>query len=60
MTVSKLAKVLGLTKGGIKVYKTLIRKSSKQQQLGKELREYLLKSDSEAEEKVSVSPDFAA
>jgi hypothetical protein len=41
-------------------YKTLIRKSSKQQQQGKELREYLLKSDSEAEETVSVSPDFGA
>jgi len=34
--------------------------SSKQQQMGKELREYLLKSDSEAEETVSVSPDFGA
>lgn len=41
-------------------YKTLIRKSGKQQQLGKELREYLLKSDSEAEQTFSVSPDFAA
>jgi len=28
--------------------------------MGKELREYLLKSDSEAEETVSVSPDFGA
>jgi hypothetical protein len=60
MTVSKLHKVLGLTRGGIKVNKTLIRKSSKQQQLGKELREYLLKSDSEAEETVSVSSDLSA
>jgi hypothetical protein len=41
-------------------YKTLLRNSSKQEQLGNELREYLLKSDSEAEETVSVSPDFGA
>jgi hypothetical protein len=31
-----------------------------QQQMSKELRKYLLKSDSEEEEKVSVSPDFGA
>jgi hypothetical protein len=49
MTISKLAELQGLPKGGIKLSQNLIRKGGKQQQLDKQLWECLLKGDSETE-----------